>query len=118
MLVCFFFILWVVLKRPTAPIDKQAILTLYRQSARYGVAANQDKSEIIALLHANYAAGFLFSIKELITPDQFKKATGTDFMEFQKKIQVIQDTATRRVVRKCPALVKDKDPLLLRAMYY
>ena len=37
----------------------RTIRTLLRQSARWALASQQDKSPLIALLHANYGAGYL-----------------------------------------------------------
>lgn len=101
---------------PTTSL-RDDVLNLFRQSARYAVAAEQDESEIIALMHANYAAGFLWSIKELVGSEEFKEITGTDFLEFQNKIQKVQDKATKNLVAICPVLVKNKDPLFVKAMY-
>lgn len=42
---------------------------LIRQIARWTVASQQDTSPMIALLHANYAAGYLQAL-ELITTEQ------------------------------------------------
>lgn len=96
---------------------KKAIWILYRQVARWSIAALQDESEMIALLHANYAAGYLWSIKDIVSTEEFKKITGVDFMEFENKVVEIQDTVTKRMIEKCPDLIFLKDKILLAAMY-
>lgn len=96
---------------------EKAIKILYRQAARWSVAALQDKSEMIALLHANYAAGYWWSIKDIVSTEQFKEITGIDFLEFENRIVEIQDTATKRMIEKCPDLIFLKDEILLTAMY-
>jgi hypothetical protein len=96
---------------------EKAIKVLYRQSARWGAAALQDESEMIALLHANYAAGYLWSIKDIISSQQFKEITGVDFLKFENRIVEIQDIATKRMIKKCPDLIFLKDEILLAAMY-
>lgn len=96
---------------------EKSVKILYRQAARWGAAALQDESEMIALLHANYAAGYLWSIKDIITTERFKEITGVNFMEFEQRIVQIQDTATKRMIEKCPDLVFLKDKILLAAMY-
>jgi hypothetical protein len=90
---------------------------LYRQCARWAVASQQDKSDIIAVLHANYAAGYLWSIKDIVTTDEFQRITGTDFLEFEKRIVKIQDDATRRLVRRCRSAAPVSDQELLDAIY-
>ena len=62
----------------------KAIRTLYRQTARWGVASVQDDSELIRTLHANYATGYLWAIKDIISADEFKDITGVELAEFEK----------------------------------
>lgn len=80
---------------------EKSIIILYRQAARWAAAALQDKSEIISLLHANYAAGYLWSIKDIVSTEEFKKITGVDFLEFENKIVNIQDNSTKKMIKKC-----------------
>jgi hypothetical protein len=90
---------------------------LYRQCARWAVASQQDKSDIIAVLHANYAAGYLWSIKDIVPTNEFQRITGADFLEFEKRIVKIQDDATRRLVRRCRSAAPVPDQELLDAIY-
>jgi hypothetical protein len=101
---------------PNATLDS-IVLTLYRQCARWAVASKQDDSEIIRVLHANYATGYLWAIKDIVSTNEFKKITGEDFLEFEKHIVNIQDKATERLVIKCKSVIPIQDPLLLKAMY-
>ncbi|QIG60106.1 hypothetical protein [Dishui Lake large algae virus 1] len=96
---------------------ENVVSVLYRQCARWAVAAEQDKSEIIAVLHANYAAGYLWAIKDIVTTDEFKRIVGEDFLEFEKKIVKIQDDVTFRLVTKCRDVVPVSDKELIHAIY-
>ena len=78
------------------------IRTLLRQTARWSAASSQDESPIVALLHANYGAGYLWALKDIATGNEIKKATGVDISEFEKKIVSIQDKATKKVSGLCP----------------
>jgi hypothetical protein len=84
----------------------KVIYTLLRQSARWAVAAQQDKSPIIALLHANYAAGYLWALKDIATDSQIKSATNIDILPFTKKITDIQDMSTKKVSKNCPEFLE------------
>lgn len=109
-------VFWLVLeRRASAPASH--VQVLYRQSARYAVAASQDQAPIISVLHANYAMGYLLAIKDLVTAEEFKTATGTDLLNFEREIARIQDQATLRLVKGCPKLVPEENPELLEAMY-
>ena len=90
---------------------------LYRQAARYAVAASQDEQPVIAVLHSNYAMGYLLAIKDLATAEEFKRATGKDLLNFEQELARIQDRATLKLVGACPGLVPGENPTLLEAMY-
>ena len=62
----------------------KAIEKLVRQSARYATAAQQDASPVIAVLHANYAAAYLYALKDIATDSQIHNATGIDVKEVQR----------------------------------
>ena len=93
------------------------IRTLYRQCGRWAIASIQDDSEVIRTLHANYATGYLWAIKDIASTSDFKRATGQDFLEFESKIVKIQDLSTKMLVTKCPTLVAVDDEVLLKAVY-
>ena len=82
--------------------DKKSIKDLLRQSARWAIAAHQDKSPIISLLHANYAAGYLWSLKDIASDIEIEGATNIDIINFTEKVIKIQDLTTKRVSNKCP----------------
>lgn len=95
----------------------RVVEVLYRQCARWAVAAEQDNAEVIAVLHANYAAGYLWAIKDIVGTDRFENITGENFADFEKKIVGIQDKATHGLVTKCRASVPVADEDLLKAIY-
>ena len=94
-----------------------AVYTLYRQSARYALAADQDKEEIIRVLHANYATGYLWALKDIITGEDFKRITGEDLLDFENKIVHIQDKSTVMLLEKCKIAIPKQDITLLKAVY-
>lgn len=86
--------------------DSQALLdniikTLVRQTARWSSAALQDKSPLIAVLHANYGVAYLWALKDIATSEQIKQATNVDQLEFEKKITDIQDKVTKDAIKLC-----------------
>ena len=94
-----------------------SIFILYRQVARWAAASLQDDSELIRLLHANYATGYLWAIKDIVSTDDFQRITGEDYLAFENKIVAVQDTASKMMVDKCKSLVFLNDPVILKAMY-
>ena len=106
--ICAFFYL-----RKIPITHKQNIQTLVRQTSRWSAAAKQDESPIIALLHANYGAGYLWALKDIATDAEIKQASNIDILPFEKKITDIQDASTRKVSRVCPKFTANIDKELL-----
>jgi hypothetical protein len=94
-----------------------AILTLYRQCARYALAADQDDEVIIRVLHANYATGYLWAIKDIVTGEDFKRITGEDLLKFEATVVGIQDKSTLRLVNTCKEVIPKQDMTILKAIY-
>jgi len=105
-------------KRGALDTNFENIVTiLYRQCARWAVAAEQDENAVIGVLHANYATGYLWALKDIVRTDIFKKITGEDFLTFENKVVKIQDTATQKLVSVCKESIPISDPSLLKAIY-
>ena len=85
------------------------IKKLVRQSARYATAAQQDESPIIATLHANYAAGYLWALKDIATPRQINQHGGVDLKKFEEHVLNVQDMISKKVVAKCPEFAGEVD---------
>ena len=75
---------------------------LVRQAARWSTAAKQDNNSMIAVLHANYGAGYLWALKDIINTNTIEKKTGIDMMKFENEIIKIQDEATKKMIKLCP----------------
>ena len=105
------FVLYLMMKNKTRGVNK-AIEKLVRQSARYAVAAQQDESPVIAILHANYAAAYFYALKEFATDSQIHNATGIDVRKFKEHITNVQDMVTRKTSEKCPEFVGEVDVYL------
>ena len=95
-------------------VNHNAIKSLVRQAARWSVAAKQDKSPIISLLHANYGAGYLWALKDIATDQEIEQVANINILDFTKKITDIQDEATKRVSKGCPNFIGNMDPELLK----
>src|SRR5210317_665681 len=102
------FVLYLMMKNKTRGMNK-AIEKLVRQSARYAVAAQQDESPVIAILHANYATGYFYALKEFASESQIHNATGIDVKKFKEHVTNVQDMVTRKTSEKCPDFVGEVD---------
>jgi len=107
-LIAAIFVLFLVMQNKTRGMNK-AIEKLVRQSARYATAAQQDASPVIAVLHANYAAAYLYALKDIATDSQIHNATGIDVKKFKEHVTNVQDMVTRKTSEKCPDFVGEVD---------
>lgn len=83
---------------------KEMLEKLVRQASRWSLAAQQDETPLIAVLHANYGAGYLWAIKDVYSDQEIESVLGSREMrmKFEKQIISIQDKATRDTVKACP----------------
>ena len=84
------------------------IKKLSRQAARWSTAAKQDLNPLIAVLHANYGAGYLWALKDIATTQQIQKATNIDVKKFTKEIIQIQDETTFKMIKVCPEYAPER----------
>ena len=79
-----------------------AIKTLVRQAARWSTAARQDENSMIAVLHANYGAGYLWALKDIATESEIEKVAGINLKDFENEIVETQDLMTKKMAALCP----------------
>ena len=104
-------VLYLMMQNKTRGMNK-AIEKLVRQSARYAVAAQQDESPVIAILHANYAAAYFYALKDIASESQIHNATGIDVKKFKEHVTNVQDMVTRKTSERCPEFVGQVDMYL------
>lgn len=80
---------------------------LVRQIARWSIAAKQDINPFIATLHANYAAGYLWALKDLVSEGEIDKIT--NYRALEKRVTQIQTDTTTKLTRACPMLIQNGD---------
>jgi hypothetical protein len=98
-----------IIKESELEREKERIVkTLIRQGARWAVAADQDKSPLIATVHANYATGYLWAIKDILSQNDIEKYGGIDLMKYEKEILKIQDKTTVTNALLCKGYAPEK----------
>lgn len=78
------------------------IQIMVRQAARWATAARQDDNAMIAVLHANYGAGYLWALKDIATNAEIEEASGIDMKRFTYEVVKTQDDATKKMAELCP----------------
>lgn len=88
------------------------IKKLTRQTARWAVAAQQDKSPLIRNLHMGYSMGYWWALKDIFSNNEIEQVTKLNVEQFEKKILELQDNITRGLVKACPQFAGDIDQYL------
>ena len=83
-------------------VKKEIISVLVRQAARWSTASLQDNNPLIAVLHANYGAGYLWALKDIATSEEIENITSIDALKFEREITSTQDLATKKAIKICP----------------
>lgn len=91
------------IKKNTHDKHTNHINKLLRQTARWTIAARQDENPMIAVLHANYGAGYLWALKDIATSSEILAATNVDISIVEKEVILTQDSATKKMASVCPA---------------
>jgi hypothetical protein len=84
----------------------KVIKILYRQCARYSVSSVQDTNPVVATIHSNYAAAYLFAMEDVFTADELSKVTGINYQDFKDGIIKNQDLANELLMKACPDFSK------------
>ncbi len=82
--------------------SQQIIKKLIRGCSRWAIASKQDKNPLIGMLHANYAAGYLWALKDVFSDTQIERVTGiSNIIDLQNDIINIQDFAANNLIDSC-----------------
>jgi hypothetical protein len=82
---------------------------MVKKCAKWATTAQQDESPYLAVMHANYASGYLMALKDTATEAEIGKKAGLDFKQFESHIMNVQDMVNKRVIQKCPEFAGNVD---------
>jgi hypothetical protein len=105
-------LVWVVIEfinRTYVPNSLEVpIKVLVRQAARWSTAADQDESPMVAVLHANYGAGYLWALKDIARDEEIEEVANIDIKKFILEVTQAQDRATKKMAKICPKYAPDR----------
>jgi hypothetical protein len=86
---------------------KGTLKNLISQSNRWSTIAQQDQNLVVALMHVNYALGFLKASRRLASDEDIQKITGTNVVELHFIMENQQADLIQQISTACPALGLD-----------
>jgi len=91
----------------------KVIKTMYRQMARYMLAAKNDLDILIGYAHMSYAMGYLWSLEEIASADIISDAVGKNHLDVRREMINIQDEIIQKLMKACPTLIPDNKSVLI-----
>jgi len=101
-------IVYFLFKRSTG-VNSTVINNLLKKSAKWATTAQQDKSPLMANMHANYAVGYLWALKDLASENEIQTASATSLKQFEEHILNVQEMVTKKVTEACPKFAGEVD---------
>jgi len=98
-------VIFIIYKSTQGPDIKKMI----QKCAKWATTAQQNTSLLTGITHANYAMGYLLSLKELATPKEIHRQTGVDFKKFEEHINNVQEMMNKRALDKYPGISGSTD---------
>ena len=92
-------------------VMEKVIISLGRGIGRWRTAAEQDENAMIAVLHSNYAAGYLWALLDIATPQQIEQALGINYEQMRDAVVNTQDKSTKKMAVLCPAYAPEPSVL-------
>jgi hypothetical protein len=85
------------------------IKKMVKQCAKFATTAQQDASLLTSMTHANYAMGYLLTLKDVASPAEIHRQTGVDFKKFEEHINNVQEMMNQRALKKYPGIEGETD---------
>lgn len=99
------------IKNNSKKVKNEIIKTLIRQASRWSLAAENDTYPMVAVLHSNYGAGYLWACNDIASSSEITDATGINYLELSKKIIDVQDKSIKKMIKICPEFVPSNNIL-------
>ena len=98
-------LIFIVYRSSSGPDVKKMV----QKCAKWATTAQQDASLLTGMTHANYAVGYLNSLKEIASPKEIHRQTGIDFKKFEEHINNVQEMMNQRAKKKYPDISGETD---------
>jgi hypothetical protein len=98
-------IIYLLVNQPKQVNKDDMIKALLRQTTRWAVASQQDKSPMVAVLHANYAIGYLMALRDIASEKEINRFV--NLYKLNKLLLQIQDAAAMKTIKYCPEFASE-----------
>ncbi len=90
--------------------EKNNIEALVRQIHRWHIASTQDNNPVIAMLHSNYAIGYIGALRSIATESEIYAVTKLDINLLETEATHQQDATLAKMAKVCPNALPKGSP--------
>jgi len=91
---------WVGSSRPTHEVVKR----LVNECTEWATIAQQDKSDLLALTHSNYAMSHYYALQQIATPEYIFESSGVKMEQLGESVKNLQQQCAKKVRDSRPDL--------------
>lgn len=73
------------------------IRTLVKQAAKMSLIASRDRNPMMAMIHADYSAGYLMALQDIANVEEISNCIGMDYNKIKNQITMIQDANAKKL---------------------
>ena len=92
---------WVGSARPTHEVVKR----LVNECSEWAMMAEQDKSDMLALTHSNYAVSYYHAIQQIASPEYVYESCGVKLDNLGSEVKNLQKRCADQVIQSRPDLM-------------
>ena len=92
---------WTGSARPTHKVVKN----LVNECSQWAMIAEQDKSDMLALTHANYAVSHYYALQQIATPEYIYESCGVKLHDLGEEVKLLQKKCADKVIVSRPDLM-------------
>ena len=85
--------------------NHKVIKNLIHDCSQWAMMAEQDKSDMLALTHSNYAISHFYALQQIANDEYIYEASGVKMQEFGDELKLLQKKCANKVISSRPDLM-------------
>ena len=85
-------------------VTRDAVQKLVKECSTWAIMSQQDKSPLLALIHANYAVSHIYALQQIATPEFIYEATSVHIDKLESEVTNLQKLCSDNLIREHPEI--------------
>ena len=87
-----------------ARVTHDAVKKLVKECSTWAILSQQDKSQMLAMTHSNYAVAQIHALHQIATPEFIFEATNVHIDKLESEVYEIQKKAANNLIHQNPEI--------------